>query len=272
MIEPLLLSRSRITSFLTCRRQFQLRVLEKLTWPENPLPEADELRLRRGQLFHRLLERHFLGLPVEAAAMPDRQVRNWWLVFANSQLKLPHGRPLPELSLTIPLGDHLLHGRFDLLIIGEADDVPFAHIVDWKTGRPQSEAELRHDWQTRLYLALLAEGGEALGDEKREGGIPADRIGITYWYVAEPDEPRTIHYNQAWHEQNWAELQAIVAQIEAQFADDAIWPLTVDWTNCRTCVYQVFCGRQAAGTAEITLTEVEDEPLFPEDSLEPGLP
>lgn len=278
MNRPLLLSRSRIASFLACRRQFQLRVLEKLIWPENPLRAADEERLERGQQFHQLLERYFLGLPIEAAAIPDRHLRNWWLVFEKSRHHLAPGRFLPELTLTIPIGKHLLHGRFDLLIIGEANGEPFTQLVDWKTGRPRSEADLRHDWQTRLYLALLAEGVGALGDEvmggelMRDGVMAPERMGMTYWYVAEPDAPRTIQYDQAWHDRNWAELQKIVADLEMQLGDDTEWPLTEDWTICRSCVYQVYCGRQEAGTAVMPLDEWDEEPLFAEEPLEPDLP
>lgn len=273
MNTPLLLSRSRLVSFLACRRQFQLRVLAKLTWPENPLPAADEERLERGQQFHQLLEQHFLGLPIAANAIPDRTLRQWWRLFEKNRHRLPHGRALPELTLTIPIGEHLLHGRFDLLIIGEADGEPFVHIVDWKTGRPQDAADLRHDWQTRLYLALLAEGVGALGNEVMGGEVMApEGMGMTYWYVAEPDMPRTIQYDQAWHERNWAELQKIVADLEAQLERDTEWPLTEDWTVCRSCVYRVYCGRQEAGTAVISPEEWEEEPLFAEEPLEPDLP
>jgi CRISPR/Cas system-associated exonuclease Cas4 (RecB family) len=270
MNDPLLLSRSRLASFLVCQRQFQLRVLERLTWPENPLRQADEARLERGQQFHQLLERHFLGLAIEAATIAEPQVRNWWLVFANSQLNLPHGRTLPELSLTIPIGNHLLNGRFDLLIVGEADGKPLAHIVDWKTGKPQAEADLRHDWQTRLYLAMLAESGEAVVK-----GLTPEQIGMTYWYVAEPEAPRTIQYSQNWHDRNWAELETLVTNIDNQLATAGSWPLTDDWSHCRNCIYQVYCGRQEAGTTLLKpdeLDELEAEALFGNEFLEPELP
>lgn len=267
MAERLLLSRGRLASFLACQRQFQLRVLTQLTWPENPLRPSDEERLARGQQFHQLLERYFLGLPIESAAIPDRQVRRWWLLFENSSLKLPQGSVLPELTLTIPIGNHLLHGRFDLLIIGEKEGTSFAHIVDWKTGKPQDEVDLRHEWQTRLYLAMIAAGGAALGRV-----VKPDQIKMTYWYTSEPDMPRTIQYSQRWHDQNWAELEAIVAQIDEKLAQDSIWPLTDDLAICRRCVYQIYCGRQEAGAYVTAIDEDAELPLFAEDALEPELP
>ncbi|HUM72486.1 MAG TPA: PD-(D/E)XK nuclease family protein, partial [Chloroflexota bacterium] len=165
MNETLLLSRGKLTTFLECRRRFQLRYLEEAAWPAAPLAVADEARLGLGQQFHELAQRHFLGLKIESAAIQERTLRGWWLTFARFLPHLPHGRTLPELTLTIPIGRHLLHGRFDLLIIGEIDGRAFAHLYDWKTGRQPDETTLRHDWQTRLYLAMLAEGGQALWGE-----------------------------------------------------------------------------------------------------------
>ncbi len=286
MNETLLLSRGKLTTFLECRRRFQLRYLEMAAWPAAPLPAVDEERLGRGQQFHQLVQRHFLGLKIEPATISDRTVRGWWLTFARFLSNLPHGRnmpdgrTLPELTLTIPIRGHLLHGRFDLLIIGEKDGLPFAHLYDWKTGRPLDESTLRHDWQTRLYLAMLAEGGQALWGEGQNPLRP-EQISITYWYVTAPEEPHTISYNQAWHEQNWAEIEAIVAQIEEQQTAGGAWPLTEERAQCRVCAYQALCGRQEAGAPALNATEVaapipddETDDLFaiPAIPLEPALP
>lgn len=266
---PLLLSRTKLATFLTCQRRFQLRYVARRPWPELPLPEADEERLGRGQQFHQLLHRHFLGLPVESAAIADRAVRGWWLTFEKYKPALPHGRTLPELTLTVPIGEHLLHGRFDLLVIGKENGRPLAHIFDWKTGRPQEETDLRHEWQTRLYLALLAEGGQALWGEEE---VALEQISITYWYVNEPDKPRTIRYDQAWHSRNWAEIQAIVSQIEAQLAEVTIWSLTEDWAQCRVCTYQALCGRQESGHPATGVSDDDELDITLETVLEPELP
>jgi hypothetical protein len=87
--------------------------------------------------------------------------------------------------------------------------------------------------------------------------------------VSEPDKPRTIRYNQSWHEQNWAEIQQLVAQIESQLALDE-WGLTDDLGQCQVCAYQAYCGRQAAGTAESAADE--DEEAIVTLQLEPNIP
>lgn len=264
---PLLLSRARLESFLACPRRFQLRYLRRLPWPPLPLDERSEETLARGQQYHQLLERHFLGLPVEPALIGDERVRHWWGAFQRSGLVLPPGRPLPELRLTIPVGEHLLHGRFDLLVVGEDNNQPTAHLFDWKTGKARPLAELRRDWQTRLYLAMLAQGGQALSADGQP--ISPQNITLTYWYASEPDAPRTIPYDATWHAQNWAEIGTLVAQLDAALtAND--WPLTGNWELCRACGYQTYCGRQQAGSATPALDE--DAELEEAWLLEPELP
>ena len=270
------LSQYKLATFLTCQRRFQLRYLRRLPWPATPLPERTEQLLQQGQDFHQLLERHFLGLPVSPATIPDSQVRQWWQAFTD-HAPVPHvpnsARFLPESGLTVPLGNHLLYGRFDLLVIGEnANKQLFAHVFDWKTGRPATTEELNGRWQTRLYLALLAEGGSAFWPQNVH--LAPEQISLTYWYVQTADSPITIRYSSAAHQANWAELEQIAAQLEtATLANE--WPLTEDWSICRACAYQAFCGRQGAGTAVPELDEQEetDPPERPnEQMLTPELP
>ncbi len=272
MSQSLLLSQGKLEAFLTCQRRFYLRSLRRLPWPAEPLGDESEEALARGQQFHRVMERHFLGLDITPEEIDDGRVQHWWQAFRTSNLAVPSGQRLPEHRLTVPLGGHLLLGRFDLLIVGEQDGQPFAHIFDWKTGRARPENKLRQDWQTRLYLALLAEGGGALWAQGGNGrSLSPDRVSMTYWYAAEPDTPRTIRYTSAWHTQNWADIQAIVVQIDAALDQDN-WPLTNNWDECRRCAYQVYCGRQAAGHEPLTTTEQEERDERTELILEPQTP
>jgi hypothetical protein len=270
MTPSLLLSQSKLNTFLTCQRRFQLLYLRRLPWPILP-PDGDaENIISRGQQFHQVMERHFLGLDIPPETIADDHVRRWWRAFQSRPPAIPSGKRLPEHRLTVPIGAHLLLGRFDLLVTGEADGRPFAHVYDWKTGKGRRESDLRQDWQTRLYLALLAEGGAALLGNGRSLS-PTD-IAITYWYANEPDAPRTIAYSAAWHAQNWADIQAIVAQIDDSLAQND-WPLTANWDECRRCAYQVYCGRQAAGPSRLSPhddAEAPDEVDFLD--LEPQTP
>lgn len=263
----LLLSRSKLTTFLQCQRRFQLRYVVPLTWPEPPLTAAEAERLAWGEQFHQLVQGHFLGLPIDEELVAAEPLASWWRRF-KQQLPLLHGRLLPELTLTVPVGNHLLHGRFDLLMIGARDGRLFIHIYDWKTGRVQSEATLRQDWQTRLYLAMIRQSGAALAIAPPT----AEQIHISYWYADAPEQSVTIAYNEAWHRQNWDDIEAIVAQIDAQLAEGGIWPLSDDWQQCRACVYQAVCGRQTGQTAVALVDEDAADGRGSTTDLSPQLP
>jgi hypothetical protein len=315
MDDALTLGQNKLTTFLTCQRRFYLRYRARLPWPEPPLPAEQEEALSLGQQFHQLLERHFLGLPVEEALGENGRLRHWWSQFQNHPPDLPPGKRLPEVSLTVPLGSvtgdrysvigersPMLVGRFDLVVLGETKEgAPAVHIYDWKTGRPQPLAELRQSWQTRLYLALAAEGGRALfsvtsGQDSvdsdklivKSGQLAPETVELSYWYVNAPDEPRTIGYSQAAHEQNWTELTAVASQIMAGIKEekgvfphqplaiglpDPLWPKTEDWSHCAFCAYQAYCGRQGA-VADQTTSPVAEPEFDPAETavweLEPG--
>ncbi len=270
MRTPLLLDRSALAAFEICPRRFQLRYLTKLPWPASPLDRSQSQAVERGRQFHRLIERHFLGLPIQAADIADEVVRDWWRRFTQSALAIPAGDQWPEHRLTIPAGDNFLTGRFDLLVLGERDGEPFVQIFDWKTSRPRSTTNLEKEWQTRLYMALAAESGTVLSTGREP--LSADRVSLTYWYAGEADQPREVNYSKAKHRENWSQIQALVTKIDAQDPDE-IWPLTEDWRQCRTCSYQTYCGRQEAGTAAIILAE-EEAPytIEPAILLEPQTP
>jgi hypothetical protein len=308
MDDALTLGQNKLTTFLTCQRRFYLRYRARLPWPEPPLPAEQEEALSLGQQFHQLLERHFLGLPVADALGENGRLRHWWSQFQSHPPNLPPGKRLPEVSLTVPLdsvsGERspLLVGRFDLVVLGETKEgAPAVHIYDWKTGRPQPLAELRQSWQTRLYLALAVEGGRALfsvtdgrdsvNNDKlivKSGQLAPETVQLTYWYVNAPDEPRTIGYSEAAHEQNWAELTAVAGQIMAGIEEektvfphqplatglpDPLWPKTENWSHCAFCAYQAYCGRQGA-VADQTTSPVAEPEFDPAETavweLEPG--
>jgi len=215
--------------------------------------------LDRGRRFHRLLQRHFLGLSVAAPQSDEPELARWWRLFESQGPQLLAGKRLPEFNLTVPIGRHFLTGRYDLLIVGEKE----AHIYDWKTGtRPPTLAVLRNDLQTCVYLALAAEGAAALWSD-----FSPEAIRLSYWYASDPPLTRTLAYNATWHTENWAYLASLVQQIERQLESGDELPLTDDLAQCRRCAYQAYCGRQADG---IDLAEWQSEEAS--FNLEPDLP
>jgi hypothetical protein len=252
MNERLVFSRQKLRTYLTCQRRFQLRYLRHLSWPVAPQEAQWRDAAKRGQAFHQLLERHFLGLAVDPGR--DAQINRWWETFSQSGPDIPPGVRLPEINITVPIGNHLLTGRFDLLVLNG----PAGHIFDWKTEQhPRSTADLVADWQTRLYLAILAEGGAALLPGSQ--AFDPDLIKLTYWFVQAPQHTATLTYSRAQHEVNWAEIKLLVTEIGEKPASEAPWPLTDNWSACGRCAYQVFCGRQAAPQGDDLLDWTEGE-------------
>ncbi len=232
---PFILSRGRLIDFLECPRRFELRYLRQLAWPTTPMDKKTAVSLQDGQQFHNLLERRFLHLETDEAALPPA-IRDWYTIFQQSETLLPDGDYLPELTLTVPIGDHFLTGRFDLLI----RDNEHLHLFDWKTGRPRNAAALHADWQTRLYLAMVVESGQAISPN----AISPGNVSLTYWYVNDPNAPRRIQYDAAWHKRNWAEIEGIVEDINGRLQTER-WEKTADHAPCRRCAYQIYCDRKA---------------------------
>ncbi|MCB8954757.1 MAG: PD-(D/E)XK nuclease family protein [Ardenticatenales bacterium] len=264
MPDRLLLSRYRLSTFAACRRRFQLRYLQRLAWPAAPRALPLQMALERGEAFHRLVERYYLGLPpfAEDAGIPDEKLSLWWRAFRQSGPEMPAGKRLTEYTLTVPIGPHFLTGRFDLLVLtGDG-----AHIFDWKTeARPRTAAVLRDDLQTLLYLAMVTEGATALG---ADGPINPDHVRITYWYATDPAASVTLGYSRRQHAENWANLSAQVTALAAQIeATEAVWPLTDNLQECAICAFRAYCGRQQVVPLAATRAAVED--LEPEEDAAP---
>ncbi len=261
MTDAILLSRYKLQNWRDCQRRFQLRYVTRKRWPLAPVPAGLSVAFEKGELFHRILEQHYMGLPVALPSDAAEDVKQWWGNFQAHPPLVPDGAKHPEMSLSVPIGRHFLFGRYDLLILG--DD--HAHILDWKTERnPRSAAKLQADWQTRLYLTMIAEGGNALGRS-----YTPDQIGITYWFARHPDQSVTLRYTQAEHDQNWATLNAEVARLEARLQlSDAEWNKTEDWGKCEHCHYQAYCGRHGdPPTADLEMEQAEAAPLVMDEPL-----
>jgi hypothetical protein len=262
MSDPLTLTGYYLATFQACRRRFQLQVEEQFPWPVPPQDDRQRLAIARGQQFHQMAHRHFLGLPV-APAGGDPALDKWWRQFQEMVLPLPDGVCLPELTITVPLGRHLLSGRLDLLLLHENQ----ARIFDWKTAPLPAEQILRAEWQSLIYPALVVATGAAIHPDGRS--IAPQEVSLTYWSAVQPEESVRLSYSAAELERNWQQLLALAAEIDEARALPGLWPLTNDLAVCSRCRYRVLCGRQFV--APNRAAEEEDQGLLREP-LEPYLP
>ncbi|OUC14399.1 MAG: hypothetical protein B0A82_12325 [Alkalinema sp. CACIAM 70d] len=237
------LSQGQLSLLSSCPRKFQYLILEQLAVPTVP---EESLRLAEGSQFHRLLQQWDLGLPIDPLAATHPALKNWFDAFlaAAPQILTLEGESQPlrqsEQSRTIALADHVLVAVYDLLLLGRSQ----AHILDWKTyPKPPQVRHLEHQWQTRLYLYLLAETSHYLPDS----------LAMTYWFFqgregqATP-QSITLHWDQQRHDRTHQELVQLLTHLSqwlTQYETAGMdFPQAAPSSPlCQTCAFAVSCQR-----------------------------
>jgi CRISPR/Cas system-associated exonuclease Cas4 (RecB family) len=246
-------SQSSLQDYFDCPRRFQLRYIEHLSWPAvetEPVME-NERRQQAGQLFHRMVQQHLVGLPIEKltrqANSPD--LSRWWQNYLGYQFELDGSVKYTELTLAAPVGTQRLLAKYDLVAILPGQR---AIIFDWKTyhKRPRDEW-MAVRMQTRVYRALLVQAGAYLN-----GGAPIQpgQVQMVYWYADFPSEPARFPYDAAQYKRDWDALTGIIKEINALRA----FPLTEDEKKCAYCPFRSYCNRGGkAGALEDAGAEME---------------
>lgn len=255
---PFAFSQSSIQDYADCPRRFQLRYIEQLSWPAietEPVVE-NERRQLEGQLFHRLVQQHLLGLPADKlsrlANTPD--LERWWKNYLAADFGLDGYTKFTELALSCPIGEHRLLAKYDLVAIKPGEKIL---IFDWKTytKRPRDEW-LATRWQTRVYRSLLAVAGGHLNG----GQTPVpEQIEMIYWFADYPNDPARFPYDAKQFKRDWSAIEKLVKEISSA----AKFELTEDEKMCRFCTYRSYCDRgKQAGQIEDAEAEMEAEELF----------
>jgi hypothetical protein len=256
-------SQASLQDYADCRRRFQLRHLLELAWPAVRTEPAEEQELHslQGELFHRLVQQHQLGIPVErltrlaqavGAVQGGGRLSLWWESYLQAApADLPRERR-PEATLSTALAGHRLVAKFDLLAWEPGQR---AVIVDWKTsrnrpGRPWLAARL----QTRVYRCVLVEAGDSLNE-----GQPwrPDQVELVYWFADHPDHEEGLQYSEREHLADREHLASLISEIAHAGEED--FPLTDDLRRCRLCPYRSLCNRGVeAGVLEAIGESPED--------------
>ncbi len=79
---PFSFSQSSLQDYSDCARRFQLRYIDQLHWPaveSEPVVE-NERRMLEGQIFHRMVQQHLLGVPKEKLERManSSNLQRWW--------------------------------------------------------------------------------------------------------------------------------------------------------------------------------------------------
>lgn len=232
------LSQGQLNLLEACPRKFQHTYLEQLS---SPLDPEHEERQTLGSRFHLLMQQREMGLPIDSFLEADAQLQSWMAGFANAapEILTPTDNQTfreSEHYRTLQVQDYLLAVVYDLLIA----DNQQAQILDWKTyPKPPSKRKLEQNWQTRLYMYLLAETSEYL----------PENISMTYWFVQSEGKPENIkfNYNTTQHKQIDKKLNQLLNQLTIWlegYQQNQPFPQVRDGSKvCDYCQFATRCDR-----------------------------
>lgn len=254
------LSQSSLQDYVDCARRFQLRYLERLSYPavESEPALENEKHQQEGEYFHRLVQQYLIGIPSEQIGKlaNSANLQRWWenyLVDSDLRNLKDLGGLYPEATLSAPLGRYRLVAKYDLLAIENGK----ATIYDWKTYRRRPRNEwLSARMQTRVYRALLVHAGAHLNNGQP---FEPEQVEMVYWFAEFPNEPARFQYTSAQYKRDWDTLVKLADEIHGASS----YPLTDDRTKCLYCPYRSYCDRGVrAGDVDQAEAESEAEELF----------
>lgn len=246
------LAQGQLNLLTICPRKFQHAVLDQFSTLTSP---EQQDQISRGNRFHLLMQQHELGLNRALSADPEEQQLQQCvadLVQAAPDLFAPARLRQSEHRRTLEWQGYAIATIYDLLILHDTE----AQIIDWKTyPRPQNAARLAKNWQTRLYLFVLAETTD----------YAPEQLSMTYWFVEPGETPQSLRfsYNAILHQQTQQDLTAILAQLTEWLkhydAGDALPQVDERQGHCQTCPFAVRCHKtKQAIDVGLSIAEIEE--------------
>lgn len=241
------LSQGSLNLLSTCPRKFQHIYLDQFPVPVSP---DEQERLNWGTWFHLLMQRRELNLeintPNPTGSELEQQLQQCVDRFINAVPELFQPQPYllrqSEHRRTLYLQGHLLTVVYDLLILGPDR----AQILDWKTyPHPPVPDCLAQNWQTRLYLFVLAETSSYVPEQ----------ISMTYWFIQPDTAPQSLQfkYSRALHQNTRQELLDLLAQLDQgleQYKTGKSFPqVSTSVGMCDSCTFVGRCQPQHFGSS-----------------------
>ena len=251
------ISQGHLNIWETCQRRYQYKFLEALSLPEADLDRKKKLQL--GSEFHLLMQQQQLGLDISDLAGSNERLQAWLAAFSDHPPDMIEGDRLCEHRRTLEVsheilsddnqnrdqsqGYFVLTAIYDLLILGDRQ----AQILDWKTHQVAIAADkLKANWQTQLYLYLLAKTTD----------YAPEQLSMTYWF-ANTAQSVIINYSQTDYECTGKKIQNILREI----AQAQEYPTLKDIhsSDCKHCEFRDRCDRGEIIT-KFTSNNLEDIP------------
>ncbi len=226
-----LYTQSSLATFEACPYKFKLRYFQGLYWSED-----EELResFRRGNEFHLLAERYYMGMEDQISGEIDEDLLED-LETLKKNYPLKEGwRYYPEFEIRYNEGGIRLLGRYDLILVKPQNKL---QIIDFKTNRKKlSEKDMESRLQTKIYLFLLWENYNLILENARR----IKNLEMIYYQTEHPDSSITIKYDEKKHEENKKNIKKTMEKIEA-FSFEGIEKQRV--THCRVCEFEKICWK-----------------------------
>jgi PD-(D/E)XK nuclease superfamily len=233
------ISQRHLTILEKCPRQFEHTYFDRLNSPVNP---AQQVKTQLGSDFHLLMHQRELGLPIEPILARSPQLNTWVQAMLQTAPALFESDPQvwreSEQVRTLELGDYLFTAIYDLVILHPDR----ADIIDWKTyPLPKYKKDLDLEWQTRLYLYILAETSNYVPKQ----------IAFTYWFIQSTPQPKSIKisYTLKQHNQTKTDLLELLAKLTDyldayQHLREPFPQVAASTGLCDRCNFAARCGRK----------------------------
>ncbi|MFK7847482.1 MAG: PD-(D/E)XK nuclease family protein, partial [Rhodothermales bacterium] len=197
-----------LQTYVDCPRRYELGYLEGLVWPaveREPVLDSERF-LENGRIFHEMVHRDILGIPV--ANPKQAEILEWWQNYLSYQPANIDGSKYPEKTLVGEVNDHVLTATYDLIVITPEGK---AKIYDWKTWRhPERVKDVGLRLQSRIYPFLLVEQAAAIIPSLK---LTPEDVEMVYWLAERPAEPIVINYDQATYSADKDYLETLVDEV-----------------------------------------------------------
>lgn len=221
----------------TCPRQFEYTFCDRLTLP---VASDGQSKTQLGKDFHLLMHQRELGLPIAPILARSPQLNLWMEAMLQTAPELFAVSPAwreSEHVRTLEIDDYVFTAIYDLLIL----DSDTAQIIDWKTyPLPRYKKDLDREWQTRLYLYILAETSNYIPKQ----------MTFTYWFIQNNPTPKSvkIDYTLKQHRQTKIDIDDLLAKLTNWLAayhtrQEHFPQVAASTGSCQRCNFAIRCDR-----------------------------
>jgi hypothetical protein len=226
------------------------------------MSQLQQTKTQLGSDFHLLMHQRELGLPIEPILTRSPQLNTWMQAMIQAAPELfqpdPQSWRESEQIRTLAIENYLFTAIYDLVILRPDR----AEIIDWKTyPLPKYKKDLDLDWQTRLYLYLLAETSDYLPKQ----------ITFTYWFIQSAPQPKSVQisYTLKQHRQTQVDLLALLTKLTdwlsaARARQEPFPQVATSKGICQRCNFAVRCQREDLDlklTDHLTIADLDLIPI-----------